>query len=106
MRKEPCVHSALAASPDFEALSAGEVAAGKLLVQVGAQQLSGRGPDELVPLWNIREWWTQARPDHYSVYDVTSFIHQHPGSDLIITDAAALSNFGTINAFVELRVAF
>jgi hypothetical protein len=37
---------------------------------------------------DVSELWWPPRPDNYSVYDVTAFVHQHPGADLIITDAA------------------
>ena len=37
---------------------------------------------------DVSELWWPPRPDTYSVYDVTTFVHHHPGADLIITDAA------------------
>lgn len=62
---------------------------GKLLVQVGSQRLSGRQPDELISIWDAGDFWWAPRPDTYGIYDVSTFVHVHPGADLIIKDAAA-----------------
>lgn len=61
---------------------------GRLLVQIGKQRPSGRAPHELISMLDVSELWWPPRPDTYSVYDVTTFVHHHPGADLIITDAA------------------
>ena len=60
---------------------------GKLLVQIGEQKLSGRGPHDLIPLFDMRDCWP-SRPKTYGIYDVTKFIDLHPGADLIIKEAA------------------
>ena len=62
---------------------------GKLLVQVGSQRLSGRQPDELISIWDASDFWWAPRGDTYGIYDVSTFVHVHPGADLIIKDAAA-----------------
>ena len=61
---------------------------GRLLVQIGKQRPSGRAPHELISMLDVSVLWWPPRPDTYSVYDVTTFVHRHPGADLIITDAA------------------
>ena len=58
---------------------------GRLLVQVGAQRPSGRGPHEVPSLW-----CTTARPATYGVYDVSAFSAEHPGIEL--HEAAALAD--------------
>jgi len=64
----------------------------RLLVQVGEQQLSGRDRHETVPLYCLwSEIWAPA-PRWYGVYDLTDFSDSHPGSDLIISDAAAAAD--------------
>ena len=59
---------------------------GRLLVQVGEQSLTGRGPEDLVSLFDVV--WDRPRPRTYGIYDVTSFIDSHPGADLILREAA------------------
>jgi len=68
-----------------ESTSASEM---EVAEQVGQQQMSGRGRHETVPLYCLwSELWAPSPPT-YGVYDVTDFSDIHPGSDLIITDAA------------------
>lgn len=59
--------------------------AGRLLVQIGAQRPSGRGPHEVPSLW-----CSTVRPATYGVYDVTAFSAEHPGIEL--REAAALAD--------------
>eukprot|EP00908_Phaeocystis_cordata_P024384 Transcript_6844.p1 GENE.Transcript_6844~~Transcript_6844.p1 ORF type:complete len:294 (-),score=56.28 Transcript_6844:83-922(-) len=61
---------------------------GKLLVQIGTQRPSGREPHELISILDAGDLWWPTSPKTYGVYDVTTFVHRHPGADLIITDAA------------------
>ena len=63
---------------------------GRLLIQVGKQQLSGRGPNEPVSLLTLWEEWRMPEPLTFGVYDVTDFADDHPASDLIIKNAAAM----------------
>lgn len=55
---------------------------GRMLVQIGKQELSGRGPYELVSLSSLWSSMHEARPTTYGVYDVTDFSHRHPGIEL------------------------
>ena len=62
---------------------------GQMLVQVGAQRLSGRGPHEVYSFSSLwRDLRADSRPATYGVYDVTAFSPLHPGIDL--SEAATL----------------
>lgn len=67
---------------------------GRLLVQVGAQAESGRGPGETVSLCSLWDelFFGTPLPPTYGVYDVTRFADEHPGADLIILDACELGD--------------
>lgn len=56
---------------------------GRLLVQVGAQQLSGRRPHETASLRNLWRELRAPEPTHYGIYDVTAFSDVHPGIELL-----------------------
>jgi hypothetical protein len=62
---------------------------GRLLVQIGQQQFSGRQPHEVLPLSSLwSELWRSERPSRHGIYDVTDFSPRHPGIEL--KDAAEL----------------
>ena len=72
---------------------------GRLLVQISAQEMCGRRPNELDHFLELtNSWWHWGidRPPTYGVYDVTDFITEHPGSDLIIDDAANMADASSV----------
>ena len=77
-----------------------QTSTGRLLVQIRAQRMSGRGPHELSSFWDLtcgRGWESPPEPSAtYGVYDVTDFIHQHPGSDLIIHDSILMPDASSV----------
>lgn len=56
---------------------------GRLLVQVGTQAPSGRGRHECCSLSSLWSEWQSPGPRTYGVYDVTAFVHEHPGPALL-----------------------
>jgi len=66
---------------------------GRMLIQIGAQNMSGRGANETVSLLSLwDEIWSTAKPQTYGVFDVTDFVDHHPGSYVILIDAAAAAD--------------
>jgi len=61
---------------------------GRMLVQIGTQELSGRVPHELKSIWSLWTDWDSPEPTTYGIYDVTDFTDDHPGIDL--HDAASI----------------
>eukprot|EP00441_Pelagodinium_beii_P030015 CAMPEP_0197710114 /NCGR_PEP_ID=MMETSP1338-20131121/128794_1 /TAXON_ID=43686 ORGANISM="Pelagodinium beii, Strain RCC1491" /NCGR_SAMPLE_ID=MMETSP1338 /ASSEMBLY_ACC=CAM_ASM_000754 /LENGTH=361 /DNA_ID=CAMNT_0043294047 /DNA_START=6 /DNA_END=1091 /DNA_ORIENTATION=- len=55
---------------------------GRMLVQIGKQELSGRGLYGGISLSSLWSPWHATKPKTYGVYDVTEFSHHHSGIEL------------------------
>ena len=65
---------------------------GRLLVQIATQRPSGRGPHDIPPmLEGLWEWAADVAPETYGVYDVTDFVDEHPGAQ-VLAEAAGLAD--------------